>query len=61
MGSPAQQAAWRRTGGRPVRGRVASKAAIATARKKHRQKALKRLRAGKLTPAEYQKLIKRIG
>lgn len=61
MGSPTQQAINRRAGGRSVRGQVASSAAIANARKKHRKEALKQLRKGRLTPKQYQKRIKEIG
>jgi hypothetical protein len=61
LGSPDQQAAQRRAGGRAVRGQVASSAAIAGARKKHRKEALKLLRKGKLTPKQYQKRLKEIG
>lgn len=61
LGSPAQQAMNRRAGGRTVKGQVAGKVAIAGARKKHRKEALKQLRAGKLTPAQYKKRIKEIG
>src|SRR5215471_7754746 len=60
-GNPEQQARQRRAGGRAVRGVQTSKAAIAAARKKHRRQALKQLRAGKLTPKQYQKRLKEIG
>lgn len=61
MGSPTEQARARRSGGRQVRGQVASKAAIASARKAHRKAALKQLRAKKITPAQYRKRLKEIG
>jgi hypothetical protein len=61
LGSPTQQAAARRAGGRAVKGQVSDKAAISKARKKHRQEALKLLRKGKITPAEYHKRLRKIG
>jgi hypothetical protein len=61
LGSPSQQAAQRRAKGRAVKGQVTSKAAIAQARKAHRKKALKELRAGKLTPKQYQRRLRQIG
>jgi hypothetical protein len=61
LGSPTQQAAQRRAGGRTVRGQVAAKAATASARSKHRKEALRQLRKGRLTPKQYRARIKEIG
>lgn len=61
MGDATQQARARRSGGRQVRGQVASSAAIRQARSKHRKAALKQLRAGKITPKQYQRRLKEIG
>ena len=61
MGGPTEQARARRSGGRQTRGQVSDKRAIAQARAKHRRAALAKLRKGKITPAQYQKELKRIG
>jgi hypothetical protein len=60
-GSPTQQAAQRRAKGRTVRGQVTSKKAIERARKEHRKKAFKELKAGKITPKQYQERLRKIG
>lgn len=44
-----------------TRGRVSDKAAQERARKAHRKAALKQLRAGKMTPAQYRKRLREIG
>lgn len=59
-GSATHQAAQRRTKGR-MSGQVAGKTAINNARKAHRKKALKALKAGKLTPKQYQQKLREIG
>lgn len=47
--------------GKPKRGREPHPAAVAKARAAHRKQALKALRAGKLTPAQYRKRLREIG
>jgi hypothetical protein len=63
-GNSAEQARQRRAKSKPtgkVKGRVTHNAAIAQARKKHRQAALRLLRAGKITPKQYQERLREIG
>lgn len=61
LGSPTQQAAQRRAKGRAVKGTMTHNAAINAARKSHRKKALKDLRAGRITPKQYRQRLDEIG
>ena len=57
----ARKAAKKRAKGRPVKGITSGKAAAERARKKHRQQALKDLRAKRITVKQYHKRLDEIG